>query len=150
MLGTRYFVAALAAMLSATAAAPAKDGRDFAGFYSLTNATRQADQVRVTVTMQLFNYSGADLTQASVIVRETSPGDRVLGSYAPIELWHNGADLKVAMHILVPLQEYARWGGRLQPAVLVINHDDQGREWQRTVQVSRRATISLADNSASQ
>jgi len=149
MLQTRFLPVIIVTLLLAVSAA-AKDGRDFAGFYSLSNAAEQDDQVRVTVTLQLFNYSGEDLTHAAVSLREAPPGAATLGTYAPIESWPNGAEVKFTLHISVPRDEYARWGGRRQPVVIVENRGQQGREWQRTAQVSRRPMIPLEDNSVSQ
>ncbi len=54
--------------------AGAKDGRDFSGYYSLTNVTEKGGQVEFTLALQLFNYSGADLKQAVVTVRRSPPG----------------------------------------------------------------------------
>jgi len=133
----------------AATVAPAKDSRDFAGFYSLTHASAEGDSVRVTVTMQLFNYSGADLDQASVALRPAPPTTGAYGTYSPIEQWRDGTDVKIVMHITVPQAEYVRWDKR-QPFVLVLNRDQQGRERERTVQVSRRPAIPLDDSSATQ
>jgi hypothetical protein len=72
-----------------TAPAVAKDGRDFAGHYSLTNVTEKGSQVEFMLALQLFNYSGADLQQAVVTVRASFPGPGVLGSFAPIKLWRS-------------------------------------------------------------
>ena len=74
---TRLFagghVALFALIMLFTAAAGAKDGRDFAGYYSLTNVAEKGGAVELTLALQLFNYSGADLKQAVVTVR-SSPG----------------------------------------------------------------------------
>ena len=62
-----------------TGPAGAKDGRDFAGYYSLTNAAEKGGAVELTLALQLFNYSGADLKQAVVTVRESHPSSGSTG-----------------------------------------------------------------------
>jgi hypothetical protein len=62
----------------------AKNGRDFAGFYSLDKIVDQGGQVSGTLTFRLYNYSGTDLKQAMVTVRESPPGSRTLASYSPV------------------------------------------------------------------
>ena len=141
MLSMRHLIVAIATLLLGMGAADAKDGRDFAGFYSVTNVTNLNDQVRATVNLQLCNYSGADLKEAAVRLRETFPGTAVLGTYTPIQLWRNGSDAAFSLHVTVPRDEYQRWSTRRQPNVVVVYRDDQGREWQRAAQISRRPTV---------
>jgi len=146
----RSLFVAIATLSLALTLATAKDGRDFAGFYSLTNPSGEGGQVRVTFSAQLFNYSGADIQNAAVSVRETHPGSEVLGTYAPIELWRNGAATVLCIHLTVPQEEYQRWDARRQPAVIISYRDEQGRAWQRTAQINRRPSIPLDDPSAGQ
>jgi hypothetical protein len=40
----------------------ATDGRDFAGFYEVSNVTDLGDTVRVTLTVRVRNYSDADVS----------------------------------------------------------------------------------------
>ncbi|HVN06138.1 MAG TPA: hypothetical protein VMT86_17070 [Bryobacteraceae bacterium] len=143
-------IAALAMLLIAALGASAKNGRDFGGFYSVTNAARDGRQVRVTVMLQIFNYSGEDLAEASVMILHSPPVAAVFGTYSPIEQWRDGTDVRLAMHITVPEDEYDHWAGRRQPSVCVVTRDSQGRELQRTVQLSRRPAIQLQEDSDAQ
>ena len=141
-------IVTLAMLLLAALAASARDGRDFGGFYSLTNAAPDNGQVHVTVMLQIFNYSGEDIAAASVTIMHAPPVDVAFGTYAPIEQWRDGTDVRFAMHINVPQDEYDRWAGRRQPSVFVVTRDGQGREQQRTVQLSRRPAIQLQEPAA--
>jgi|HubBroStandDraft_1064217.scaffolds.fasta_scaffold62692_2 hypothetical protein len=143
MLSERTFRAAAAALLATLLLATvctAKDGRDFAGSYTLTNIAGQDGQVHATLTLQLFNYSGDDLKQAVVVVRSSEPGAGVLGTSAPIAVWASGASVTISQQVTVQRDEFERWGGRRQPAVVVVYRDGHG-EWQRTAQVNRRPTL---------
>jgi hypothetical protein len=120
-----------------TAPAGAKDGRDFAGHYSLTNVTEKGSQVELTLVLQVFNYSGADLKQAVVTVRLPAPGPGVLGSFAPIKLWRNESGVVVSQQLTITREEYLRWSTRTQPAVFIGYSDAEGHAYHRWAQLSR-------------
>jgi hypothetical protein len=124
-----------------TGPAGAKDGRDFAGHYSLTNATEKSGQVELTLTLQLFNYSGADLKQAVVTVRAPHPVPEVLASFAPIKLWRSGKDVVVSQQLTIARDEYQRWSARTQPRVFVGYSGEDGHAIQGWAQLSRLPII---------
>jgi hypothetical protein len=120
------------------AALIAKDGRDFAGFYSLSHVEDRGGQIQATLIFRLYNYSGVDLKQAAVTVRETPPGARTLASFLPVPLWQDGTDVIIHREVTIPREEFQLWSGRGQPNVFIIYRDDSGREFQRRAQVSPR------------
>jgi hypothetical protein len=124
-----------------TGPAGAKDGRDFAGHYALTNVTATGGQVELTLALQLFNYSGADLKQAVVTIRSAHPVPGVLASFAPIKLWRSGSGVVVRQQITITRDVFERWSGRTQPTVLVGYSDQDGHAYQRTAQLSRSPKI---------
>jgi hypothetical protein len=124
-----------------TAPAGAKDGRDFAGHYSLTNITEKDGQVELTLALQLFNYSGADLKQAAITIRPAPPVPGVVASFAPIKLWRNGSEGVVSQQLTIAPADYQRWSNRTQPAVFIGYSDDQGRACLRSAQLNRLPTI---------
>lgn len=124
-----------------TTPAGAKDGRDFAGYYSLTNVSENGGQVELTITMQLFNYSGADLQQAVVTVQSSAPGPNALCSFAPIKLWRNGGDVFLSQRINIPRAQLERWSNRTTPAVFIAPGGENGFAHRRPAQLSRRPMI---------
>jgi len=134
----RVVIAVLfATLLLAAVQAIAKDGRDFAGFYSLAGVAEQGDAVRVTLELQLFNYSGADLKDAVIAVRQ-SPGLPDLGSFAPIPHWRSGHDVAVSRQFTVPRREFEQWSTHGQPDVVVTHTDSDGQTWRGTAQLTQR------------
>jgi hypothetical protein len=121
--------------------AHAKDGRDFAGFYSLTNITEKGGQVELTVGFQLFNYSGAELQNAVVTVQSTAPGPDALATFAPIKLWPSGGDVFLSQRITIPRAQLARWSNRATPAVFIAPGGENGFAHRRPAQLSRRPMI---------
>src|SRR5579863_332596 len=97
----------------------AKDGRDFAGYYSFSGVTQQSNEVKLTLTVQVFNYSDADIKQASVVLHQSDPGMTVQGAFPPVKVFHNQSDLRLSQEFSVPREEYQRWQNGLVPRLMV-------------------------------
>lgn len=125
--------------LALAAGAAAKNGRDFAGFYSVSNVVDQGNQVAFTLRVQVFNHSDADVKQPMLTLRE-SPG-RALGAFQPVKLWRNHAELRLSQQFVVPKREFERWHTGSQPALMVVYRDAQGQRYDRFVQMSKRPAL---------
>jgi hypothetical protein len=143
MLSMRFsragFARLLAILLLAGVTAVAKDGRDFSGFYTLTKVSQQGDQVRVTLTLQLFNYSDADAKQAVVRLQENA-GMELAGTFKPIPLLRDRQEAKVSRQFTVPRSEYERWQQGTQPTLFITYHAN-GRRWERFIQATERPSL---------
>lgn len=133
-----------------TAAAVAKDGRDFAGHYNLTNVTEKGGQVELTLSLQLYNYTGLDLKQAVVTVHAPHAVPGVLASSAPIKLWRNESDVVVSQQLTIPRAEFERWSTRMQPPVFIHYADEGGHAIERFAQLSRSPLIPPARPAATE
>ena len=87
----------------------AKDGRDFSGYYAISNPQDAGDKVTFTLTVQLFNNSDADLKQPVVALMESRPGGGPVGGFGPVKLMKKGLDVTVAHEFSVSKVEYERW-----------------------------------------
>ena len=139
-LKTRAAVAA-AALVLLPLAGLAKDGRDFAGFYSVNNIVEQGDQLVVTLQVQLFNHAGSDVKQAVVTLRPSSPSPVPVGAFHAVKLWRNHGEVRLSQQFAVPRQEVERWLTGSQPALMVVYRDPQGKRLERFVQLSSRAQL---------
>lgn len=113
----------------------AKDGRDFAGAYSVSNVVEQDNQVTLTLQVHLFNYSDADLKQAVVTLRGSHPTPVVLAEFQPVKLWRNHGEVRLSQQVVVSRREYEIWQKGVQPALVVVYHDASGQRWERFAQV---------------
>jgi hypothetical protein len=129
----------LAILLLATVSAIAKDGREFSGFYTLTHVSDDGDQVRVTLTLQLFNYSDADVKQAVVTLRDNTGMD-LAGAFKPITLLRDRQETKVSRQFTVPRSEYERWQQGTQPTLFIAYHAN-GHRWERFIQATERPSL---------
>lgn len=88
--------------------ARASGGRDFAGFYSLTNATALGDQVRLTFSARISNYSDSEITGATVTLRGPGAPHGVYATFYDLNLSDLGT-VVISQEITIPMTEYQRW-----------------------------------------
>ncbi len=131
----------LAVILLTTLSALAKDGRDFSGYYSLTDVTEQSNAVKLTLTVQVFNYSDADIKEASLLLRETGPGMAVEGAFPALKVFHDHTDVRLSQQFTVPREEYRRWQNGMVPRLVVHYMGANGIEQNRSIQLSRRPML---------
>jgi hypothetical protein len=98
--------------------AHAAKGRDFAGFYTLTDAAQSGQDYTITFTALVFNYYGADLSDVTLVLRDSPGIGAVRSSFPHINITSNSS-VHLSTKISIPAPMYAHWqhGGR--PELLV-------------------------------
>lgn len=129
----------------------------FGGSYSIQNVSEQGQTVRVTMNFRLFNGTGADLKNASIILSDhqpalppkggVAPGAMAPGSFAmPVNnhgsakivaiRTHRDLELKnITFH--VPAFEYAQWQRGAHPVFFLSYQAANGGQVQMPVQLVR-------------
>ena len=129
--------AAFVVLLQLFAAAPvsAKDGRDFAGFYKVLQVTDQVDEVQVKLSLQVFNYSSANVTEATIALQSSLPNPSF-----------DGVALNVNEHKIVPPlvgtfkvseSDYAAWMKGTRPPFVIEFTDASGKVHQEAIELTR-------------
>jgi len=131
----------LSLVLLTALATLAKDGRDFSGYYSFTNVTEQNSEVKLTLTVQVFNYSDADIKQASLVLHRSGPGMIAEGSFPPVKVFRNQTDVRLSQEFTVSREDYRRWQNGMVPNVTVHFMGANGVEQNRSIQLSRRPML---------
>jgi hypothetical protein len=141
---------ALAAFLAALGAAQvlAKGAREFAGFYRILQATNQGNQVQVRISLHVFNYSEADVQDATISLVSSLPHPP-----GAAEAWEKaqpsfqGVALRVNEHqavpplegtFTVPAREYERWLKGVQPHFVIDYQDASGKPHHQAIELMRR------------
>jgi hypothetical protein len=141
---------AVAACLAVLAAAPlfAKGAREFAGFYKILQATNQGDMVQVRVSLHVFNYSEADVHDATISLASSLPH-----SPGVAEAWEKEqpAFQGVALHVnerqvrpelegtfTVPTREFRLWQKGAGPHFVISYQDASGMPRHRAIELMRR------------
>jgi hypothetical protein len=149
----QYFsVSCLAFCLAAVALA--KDGRDFAGFYAVTNvhdlgdpqdssiAADRTAKVELALTVQVQNNSDLGDLKEPVLALLGAGTHLELGRFTPIKLLPAGRDVIVSGQFTVTREEFKIWSLRgAGPRVVMIYQDPSGRTLRQTVQLSRRPML---------
>jgi hypothetical protein len=94
--------------------------------------------VQLTLNLHLYNYSGADVSRAVVMLRESAPGLLVYGGFSAIKLLCDRQDVKVRQQFTIPKREYQLWQRGIKPNLFITYQDSMGNKWERTIELSRR------------
>jgi hypothetical protein len=136
--------------LLALAATPvlAKGLREFAGFYRILQATNLGNTVEVRISLRVFNYSEADVQNATILLTSCLPHAPWAG-----EAWEKeqpsfqGVALRAKEHravapleatFTVPALEYALWLKGAQPHFVIYYQDASGEPHHREIELMRR------------
>jgi predicted RNA-binding protein with TRAM domain len=141
---------AVAVLLAALGAAGvfAKGAREFAGFYRIVQATNQGDQVEVRISLRVFNYSQADVQDATISLLSSRPhGPRAAQTWEKEQPSFQGVVLRFNEHqvvpplegtFTVPVREYERWLKGAQPHFVIGYQDASGEPQHRGIELMRR------------
>jgi hypothetical protein len=139
-----------AACLAALGAAGgfAKGARAFAGFYRIVQATNQGDMVEVRITLHVFNYSEADVQDATISLTSSLPHPLGLAeawekeqpSFQGVTLRVNERQVVPPLEatFVVPAREYERWLKGVGPHFVIDYQDASGKPQHRAIELMRR------------
>jgi hypothetical protein len=127
-------------LLCLTLGALAKDGRDFAGFYALSNVSEQGDKVEFTMTVQVSNYSDLGDIKSPVIALLEGGSHAQLGEFSALKTMPAKRDVVVSGKFTVSKMEFQSWSKHGSPQVVVI-YEDSGRTLRQHVQLSLRPML---------
>jgi hypothetical protein len=145
------YVCLLCFVLCLGVTALAKDGRDFAGFYAVSEISGLSDQptdrtakIELTLTVRVLNNSDLGDIEKPIIELLESGSHASLGEFSAVKVMPSKRDVVVTGRFTVSREEFERWslrGGG--PNVVVIYKDQAGRTLQEHVQLSRQPVIPL-------
>lgn len=133
-------LAAFVVVLALASSAFASGGRDFAGYYAINHAQQVGDNVTLTLTLQIFNHSDADIKNATVALHHAQD-TAVQGSYAVIKSFPDQRDVRLSREFTVPVRDFERWKMGTPPILTVRYKDAHGTTWTKSIQLSRRAEL---------
>jgi len=134
--------AVLAIVLLGTVTVTANNGREFSGYFDMSNVQQQGDLVQVTLHLQLFNHGSEDVKSVLVTLVDSSPSMMLRGSFAPLKVWKHQQRINLSQEFFVSQREYAEWTAAPgQPNLVILFQDAKGNTWQRGAQISRRPLV---------
>ena len=134
--------ALLAILILGTVMVTANNGRDFSGYFDVSDMQTQGDLVQVTLHLQLFNHGNEDVKSVVVTLVDSSPSMTLRGNFAPVKVWKHQQRLNLSQEFFVSQREYGEWmAAPGQPNLVIIFQDAEGNTWQRGAQISRRPLV---------
>jgi hypothetical protein len=109
--------------------------RDFAASYQLSNIVESGDQVSVTVTLKLFNYSGGEIRNGAVVLKDSranvmsgreSADSNLLGAFNLIPSLPAYQETTLRHRFSIPASEYALWNQGREPELVFLKPDAEG------------------------
>ncbi|HET7841452.1 MAG TPA: hypothetical protein VFM21_07600 [Terriglobia bacterium] len=103
----------------------AENGRDFAGNYSLSDASQSGDTTTLTFSMQVFNYSGADVSNATVTLEDSDQPGVTYATFSNVSIASNDS-VQLSAQATLPSAEVDRWSQGGSPQVTIQFTDGDG------------------------
>jgi hypothetical protein len=127
-------------LVLAIAAVPAqaKNGRDFAGYYDLTQVTDLGESFQVNFSVRLFNFGDADVDGATVTLADPLRPKKGYGAFQAVSVRRGERVRLNDLIVTVPRREYERWRQGAPPALQVEFTAADGQTIRRRVELSRR------------
>lgn len=138
-------VCSLCIVLLLAAFAPAtSNGRQFSGYFDVSGVQEQGDLVQVTLHLKLFNHGDA-VNNVIVTLFDSSPAMVLHGNFQPVKVWKSGQFIEMSQEFSITKLEFKQWmTPPIQPNLVILLEDSNGKTWQRGVQVSRRPLVPVA------
>lgn len=122
-------------LLTAVSAA-AEDGRDFAGFWKLGDITELPEEVSMTLTVHIHNYSGAEVVAAALILEDSRLPGETLATFLEVVDIQDGGSARASDTIIVPRREYEQWQQGARPLLRLEFLDPAGTAERRAVELT--------------
>jgi hypothetical protein len=142
-----YVCALLTALMIATVATaaapptipPAAKGREFSGYFDVSNIQEQGDMVQVTLHVKIFNHNNYDAKSIVIALVDSTPSGMLLGNFQPVKVWKGQQFLTTSQKFTVTKSEFAQWlMAPAQPNLVILYQDTKGNTLQKTAQLSHR------------
>jgi hypothetical protein len=124
-------------LLCAALTSLAEDGRDFAGSYEVTNVTDLGADIRVTLTVRVFNYSGSDVSNAEVTLEDSLRPGTDYSSYPTQITIADRQSVRISSEFTVSRQEYDYWEKGSAPSLRIDFQNSEGTAVRRKIEMSR-------------
>jgi len=110
------------------------NGRDFSGSYQVSGVTVSGDTASLTLTLRLFNHSTADISNATVVLRDMIIPSRNHGRISNVSV-PAGQAVQLSGTFQVPQREYQSWQRGKQPFLMIEYVDAAGNKVRRPIEI---------------
>ena len=118
--------------------AQAKNGRDFAGYYDLTQVTDLGESFQVDFSVRLFNFGDSDVDGATLTLADPLRRKQSYGAFQAVSVRQRERVRLNDLIVTVPRREYERWRQGAAPALQIEFTAADGQTVRRRVELSRQ------------
>ena len=111
------------------------DGRNFSGFYQVSDVSVSGETASLTLTLRLINHSSADVSNATVALRDSIIPSRNFGTFPNVSV-PAGQTVQLSGTFQVPQREYESWQQGRRPFLMFEYADISGNKVRRPIEVS--------------
>src|SRR5215467_8415580 len=90
--------ACLAGLLLFATAATAANGREFAGYFDVSDIENNGDLVQLTLHLQLYNNGQDNERSVIVALQDSGPEMTLRGSFHPVKIWNSQEPINLSKH----------------------------------------------------
>jgi hypothetical protein len=130
-----FFAIATSIILLLAVTAIASQGRDFAGPFALGSASSSSGQVTLNFSTRIYNYSGADVSGATVTLQCQEQPDQVHATFNSVAIVAKGS-VKLSSQVTVSQTEYDQWQKGRSPDLFIAYMDTSGTSQRRKVELT--------------
>jgi hypothetical protein len=127
-------VLVLTAVLSCLSAR-ADQGRNFAGFYELSDPVDMGSEVAVTFTAEVVNFSGADVYGATLTLADPIFREEAWGSFH-IAYLADRDRARISGEVVIPTHELERWKEGATPYLFIEYEIAAGERFESIVELA--------------
>jgi hypothetical protein len=110
------------------------NNRDFAGTYSVSDASQSGDTWTLTFSAKVFNYSGADVSNATLRLVDPLLPNTVYATFTGISIPDRESAV-VSSSVTIPAREYQSWQQGAPPRLTIEFTDASGAQRLETVEL---------------
>jgi len=122
-------------VLVVAGAAFASQGRDFAGPFALGTASTSNGQVTLNFSTRIYNYSGANVTGATVTLQCQEQPNQVHATFNSVAIAATSS-VKLSSQVTVSQTEYDQWQRGRTPDLFIAYADSSGAAQRRKVELT--------------
>ena len=122
-------------ILLALGTVAAKDGRDFAGFYQVSEVVEFVEEFQVTLTVRVFNYSGAEVNDATIMLEDSFLPGEPYGSFITPVYFQDRESVRLSDRFTIPRREYEGWQEGRTPRLTIEFMDANGNTIRRPIEL---------------
>jgi len=111
------------------------DGRNFSGFYQVSDVSVSGETASLTLTLRLFNHGTADVSNATVVLRDWIIPSRNFGTFPNVNV-PAGQTVQLSGTFQVPQREYQSWQQGRRPFLIMEYADATGNKVRRPIEVA--------------